>query len=238
MCAVVSVDTGDLMREIRHFFAEQLWNLEQDLIRLGSVTARMLQKSMQALYEQNVELAREVIQEDDVADDLDLHIETRCMHLLAQQQPMAKDLRTIGSIMKAIADLERIGDFACDIAKEVIQLADEPYFKPLELLPQMGDKVFRMVSETLELFSTRDLNGVVRLCTSQDDEIDALYRELQTELLAAIRADASIVVQATRLLFVAHYLERIADHCTNVGERIYYIETGHLKEFNHEDIVG
>ena len=223
------------MREIRHFFAEQVWNLEQDLVRLGSVSSRMLQKSMQALADQNMILAQEVLDEDDVADDLDLHIEIRCMHLLAQQQPMAKDLRTIGSIMKAIADLERIADFSCDIAHEVIALCGEPYFKPLEILPAMGEKVFRMVSDTLDAFSTRDLNVVRRICTTQDDEIDDLYRQIHDELLAFMKQAPEVVTQATHFLFIAHYLERVADHCTNVGERIYYIETGQLKDFNDED---
>jgi len=232
MCAAGSDDS---MREIRHFFAEQLWSLEQDLIRLGSVSARMLQKAMQSLVDQNKTLAEEVIDEDDVADDLDLHIEIRCMHLLAQQQPMAKDLRTIGSILKAIADLERIADFSCDIAKEVIQLCGEPYFKPLEILPRMGEKVFRILSDTLEAFSTRDLVVVRRLCTTQDDEIDELYEQITEELLNYMKTEPQIVVQATHFLFIALYLERIADHCTNVGERIYYIETGQLKEFNDEN---
>ena len=230
--------SDDIVREIRHFFAEQIWNLEQDLIRLGSVSARMLQKSMQALVDQNIELAKEVIQEDDVADDLDLHIEQRCMHLLAQQQPMAKDLRTIGSILKAITDLERIGDFACDIAHEVMALADEPYYKPLDVLSRMGEKVFAMVSDTLEAFSTRDLGAVRRICTVQEDEIDDLYREVTAELISHMRNEPSVVVQATHFMFVAHYLERMADHATNVGERIYYIETGQLKEFNDENTVG
>lgn len=217
------------MREIRHFFAEQLWSLEQDLIRLGSVSARMLQKAMQSLMDRNKILAQEVIEEDDVADDLDLQIETRCMHLLAQQQPMAKDLRTIGSIMKAIADLERIGDFSCDIAREVLQFGNEPYCRPLELPPKMGDKVFRMVSDTLDAFSTRDLNAVRRLCTVQEQEIDDLFNAVTEKSLRLMQDEPQFVTQLVQFLFVAHYLERIADHCTNVGERIFYIETGQLK---------
>lgn len=220
------------MPEPRHHFSEQLWSLEQELIRLGSVAAQMLQRAMRALADQNRVLAQEVIDEDDVADDLDLHIETRCMHLLAQQQPMAKDLRTIGSILKAIADLERVADFSCDIARVVIQLSDEPYFKPLEILPRMGEKVFRMVTDTVEAFSSRDLNAVRELCTTRDDEIDDLYREISAELLAYMKSEPELVPQAIGFLFVAHYLERIADHCTNVGERIHYIETGQLKELN------
>ena len=220
------------MPEPRHHFSEQLWNLEQELIHLGSIAAQMLQRAMRALVDQNRSLAEEVIEEDDIADDLDLHIEIKCMHLLAQQQPMAKDLRTIGSILKAIADLERMADFSCDIARVVLELCDEPYFKPLEILPVMGEKVFRMVTDTVEAFSSRDLNAVRELCTTRDDEIDDLYKQIGAELLAYMKAEPELVAQATHFLFVAHYLERIADHCTNVGERIHYIETGQLKEMN------
>ncbi|HET6386061.1 MAG TPA: phosphate signaling complex protein PhoU [Armatimonadota bacterium] len=220
------------MLEPRHQFAERLFDLEQDLIRLGSVAARMLQKAMRSLKDTDTALAREVIDEDDVADDLDLHIETRCMRLLAQQQPMARDLRTIGSILKAIADLERVADFSCDIALEVIHLAEELRYEPPARLFGMGDKVFQMVLDTLDCFSSRDLDAVQRLCTTQDDEIDDLYREITDELLAHMKEEPTVVTQAARLLFVAHYLERIADHCTNVGERIHYIETGQLKQLN------
>jgi len=152
------------------------------------------------------------------------------MRLLALQQPMSKDLRTIGTILKAITDLERIGDFSVDIARATLRLVNQPYFRIEEELPEMAELVKQMVRHTLRAFVDRDLEAVERLCTTEDDEIDHHYNRLFTRLLDQMQKEPAVVVQATYFIMVAHYLERIADHCTNVGERIYYMQTGHLKE--------
>jgi phosphate transport system protein len=214
----------------RQSFDQQLGTLEQDILRLGSVVEEMLDKAMQSLVTQDPDLAKEVINQDDLADSLDLHIETRCMRLLALQQPMSKDLRTIGSILKAITDLERIGDFSVDIARATLRLVSQPYFRLDEALPEMAELVKQMVRHTLRAFVDRDLEAVERLCTTEDDEIDHRYNRLFTGLLDQMQKEPAVVVQATYFIMVAHYLERIADHCTNVAERIYYMQTGHLKE--------
>lgn len=218
------------MPTLRQTFETQLHNLEQDLLRMGAVVLDMLDKAIRALTEQNPALAEEVIRQDDIADALDLSIELACMRLLALQQPMSKDLRTIGSVLKAITDIERIGDFSVDIAKSAIQLSGSPYFQPLEVIPKMGELVKAMIRDTLDAFVNRDLNEVMRICTEADDEVDHIYRSLFNELLEYMQKDPKMVVQSTYLLMVAHYLERAADHTTNVAERIYYMETGELRE--------
>jgi len=215
---------------LRATFDSRLRELEQDLLRLGTVVEEMLGWAITALAKQDVALAHKVIDRDDEADALDLQIEKECMMLLALQQPMSKDLRLIGTAMKAISDLERIGDYSVDIAKAAIRLSGQTYFKPLEDIPRMGDLVRQMVRDTLRAFVDRDLDAVVRICTEQDDAVDALNNSLFDELLAVMRTKPDAVVQAAYLLLVVRYLERIADHCTNIAERTYYMETGELKE--------
>lgn len=218
------------MSVTRLTFDHQIKELEQDLLRLGSVVEGMLERAMRALINQDVPLADHVVDEDDVADHLDLSIETKCMHLLALQQPMSKDLRTIGSILKAITDLERIGDFSVDIAKIAKNLADEPFYKPLPDIPRMAELSQAMVRNTLKAFVDRDLAAVHRICTDDDDAVDYLNHSLFDQLLQQMHDEPRLVVQSAYLILVVRCLERIADHCTNVGERIHYMETGILKE--------
>src|SRR6266851_818926 len=214
----------------RHAFDQQLTALEHDIVRLGGIVEEMLADAMEALISQDPDLAKEVINRDDLADSLDLYIETRCMRLLALQQPVSKDLRTIGSILKAITDLERIGDFSVDISHVALRLADQPDFQPPEQLSEMAEMVKRMVRHTLRAFVDRDMQAVERLCTTEDDEIDYRYNRIFSELLDQMTREPAKAEQDAYLILVAHYLERIADHCTNVGERIYYMETGHVKK--------
>jgi phosphate transport system protein len=214
----------------RHAFDQQLTALEHDIVRLGGIVEEMLDHAMEALITQDPDLAKEVINRDDLADSLDLYIETRCMRLLALQQPVSKDLRTIGSILKAITDLERIGDFSVDISRVALRLADQPDFQPTEQLAEMAEMVKQMVRHTLRAFVDRDMQAVERLCTTEDDEIDYRYNRIFSELLDQMTREPAKAAQDAYLILVAHFLERIADHCTNVGERIYYMETGHVKK--------
>jgi phosphate transport system protein len=218
------------MMKTRHAFDQQLTALQQDIVRLGGVVEEMLDQAMLSLNTQDQDLAKEVINLDDLADSLDLYIETRCMRLLALQQPVSKDLRTIGSILKATTDLERIGDFSVDIARAGLHLADYPDFAPNQDLTEMAELVKQMVRHTLRAFVDRDMEAVERLCTSEDDEIDYRCNRLFTQLVEQVDGRPRSMAQSAYLILVAHYLERIADHCTNVAERIFYMETGRLKK--------
>ena len=218
--------------EARKAFDEELKSLQDDLKKMGAVVEEMLDTAVKALAERDVETALQLDDADDIVDRYNLDIENRCLHLLALQQPMARDLRTIAGAMKIITDVERAGDYIVDIGKIAAQLADRPLFKPLKDIPKMSDIVREMLRDTLEAFVTRDLD-LVQEMIEHDDEVDHLYHSLYDELIGFIKRDPSVTEQAVGLLLIARYLERIADHITNIGERIYYVETGELKELHH-----
>jgi phosphate transport system protein len=215
------------MVRIRRAFDEQLHALNERLVEMGAFVEAMVDNSIQALKEQDVELAQEVIAADDTVDDMDLQIEQSCMTLLALQQPMARDLRTIGTIMKVIADVERIGDYAVDVARTAITLADTEFFKPLVDIPRMAELVAAMLRKVIQALVKRDLDLVAEVI-AEDDEVDKMWYSLLDELTVMMQERSEIVPQAVALLLVARYLERIADHTVNVAERVAYMETGHL----------
>ena len=217
--------------EARKAFDEELNKLQEDLRKMGLVVENMLGKAIQALMNRDVKLADEAVKMDDIVDRYNLDIESRALKLLALQQPMARDLRTIAAAMKIITDVERGGDYAVDIALVAKKLAGAPLFKPLEDIPAMAKMVQEMLRETLKAFVSRDLN-LVQHMISLDDSVDHLYHSLYDELTGYIKKDPRLTDQAVPLLLIARYLERIADHITNIGERIYYMETGELKELH------
>ncbi len=215
------------MLRTRQAFDEQLEQLQQRLLQFGTFVEAMVDKAIRALTYQDLRLAREVIADDDTADLMDVEIEQMCMHLIAQQQPMASDLRLIGSTMKVIADVERIGDYAVDVARIAVALADTEYFKPLVDIPRMGEVVRHMLRLGLEALVKRDV-ALTREIFELDDEVDALWRKLRAQLEDIMRERPELVAQAVYLLLVARYLERIGDHVENIAERVSYIETGEL----------
>jgi phosphate transport system protein len=218
------------MPPTRQAFDAQLHELEQDLLRLGSHVEEMEDQAVRALLNRDAALAQVVIDSDDLADDLDLSIETRCMRLLALQQPMAKDLRTIGTFLKAITDLERIGDYSVDIARIALRLVNHPGPLPRVDLAGMSEAVKTMNRHTLRAFVDRDLEAVHRICEEEDDIVDHAYHHMVDELLELMRSEPGQVVPAAYFILAARSLERIADHLTNVAERIQYMETGVLEE--------
>jgi phosphate transport system protein len=213
----------------RKTFDAQLRDLEQQLLKMGSFVEGMLDTAMQALIHQDLTLADDVIRRDDIADAMDLEIETSCMRLLALQQPMSKDLRTIGTALKIITDLERIGDYSVDIARAAKELADEEYFKPLVDLPKMAELTKKMMMDALQAFVDRSVDQAMKV-EHDDDAVDQLYRAVLAELMEFMRTDPKLIKQAVHFILISRYLERIADHVTNVAERIVYMETGELKQ--------
>ncbi len=216
------------MRRTRQAFDEQLQELEGRLVEMGRFVASMLEKAVRALTEQDVELAREAIADDDRADEMDLEIEQHCMRLLALQQPMSRDLRTIGTVMKVIADVERIGDYSVDIAKTAIKLADTKYFKPLEDIPRMAEMVRAMLGQAVEALVAHDLELVAQVVDC-DDAVDKLWYKVLDDVERVMQERSEVVPQAVALLLVARYLERVADHTVNIAERTAYMETGRLE---------
>ncbi|MDO8585616.1 MAG: phosphate signaling complex protein PhoU [Armatimonadota bacterium] len=215
----------------RASFDEQLRELQQELLRMGGVVEQMLFMCVKALVERDVALADETINMDDIVDGYNLDIETHCLRLLALQQPMARDLRTIAAVLKIITDVERMGDYAVDIAKTAKILAEKPLFKPLVDIPRMAEIVQRMLRESLQAFVNHD-TALLEQIVTEDDAVDNYNRALTDELVGYMEKNPSVVYQAMRLILIVRYLERIADHITNVCERVYYMETGTLKELH------
>jgi phosphate transport system protein len=215
----------------RSAFRGELCELREVVLRMGALVEGMLARAIRALVTQDLALAEEVRRTDDVADALDLQIEEVCTRLLATQQPLARDLRAITGALRIAADLERIGDYATDIAKVVRRLHAEPYFKPLEDIPQMADRCREMIHLVLRCFVEGDREPALQI-GAMDDEIDAMWKSLRAELMDYMTGDTRYVHQAMHLMLVARYLERIGDHTVNVAERILYMQTGTLRKLN------
>lgn len=219
------------METIRKSFAEDLRCLMEDLLLMGELAGQMLDKSSQAIKEADNALAEEAIKMDDQVDALNLKIETKCLELIALQQPMAKDLRTIAGILKIITDVERVGDYSVDLAKFAKRLNEDGQGELLVNVPYMAEYVLDMLKLVLRSFQSRDLELIQKMI-DDDNEVDRLFRVFFDELVEAIEKEPKLARRAIQHLMIARYLERIADHITNIGERIYYMETGELKELH------
>ena len=216
------------MIDMRNRFDEQLDQLNSHLLEMGALIERSIQNATQALVEQNVSAAREAISADRDIDQKEREIESLCIKLLLQQQPVAKDLRLISAAHKMITDMERIGDQAADISDIVIYIADQPYIKELVHLPQMGQKAIQMVRGSLDAYVNKDL-VLAQSVMSMDDEIDDLFTVVKAELIKQIHHDANTGEQAMDLLMIAKYYERIGDHAQNIAEWVEYALTGRHK---------
>ncbi len=213
---------------MRNRFDEQLEQLNNHLLEMGGLIERSIETATRALIKQGVEEAKTAIAADQEVDHKEREIESLCLKLLLQQQPVAKDLRLISAALKMITDMERIGDQAADISGLVIYIAQEPYFKDLVHLPQMGEKAIQMVRGSLDAYVNKDLE-LARRVMNMDDEIDDLFNIVKNELIGHIRSDASSGSQAVDLLMIAKYYERIGDHAQNIAEWVEYALTGKHK---------
>ncbi|MCX7845907.1 MAG: phosphate signaling complex protein PhoU [Dictyoglomaceae bacterium] len=216
---------------MRQSFIEELQSLEKDLQEMGKVVRDMLCGSLKALLNKDEKLAKKVIDMDDIVDKYNWDIEDRCLKLLALQQPMAHDLRLIASAMKIISDIERMGDYCVDIAKFSLDLMK---YSPILINPNLIDMfklVEKIINDSLEAFVKRDVDFILKV-VEEDEEIDHTYRRIYDEIVEELENAPQTAPQNIKLLMIARYLERIADHVTNVAERIYYMETGELKELH------
>lgn len=209
----------------------QLSEIEEDVLVLGGMVERAILRSIDALRNRDIELARVVIVEDAEINRKRYDTEERCLELLATQQPMAKDLRQIVAILHIIVDLERMGDHAEGNAKIAIMLADEPPLKPYIDIPRMAEVAIRMLRESLEAFKRRDVDLARKIC-DEDDEVDALYDQVYRELVTFMINDPRTIERATHITWIAHNLERIADRVTNICERVVYLVQGKIEELN------
>jgi phosphate transport system protein len=210
---------------MRQTYEKELETLRQEILRMGELVSQSIEDAVQSLASQDEQLAKKVIAGDDVIDQLEVDIEDRCMVLIARQQPMARDLRIIGTGLKITTDLERMGDHAFDIAKVTVRLANQPLIKPLVDIPRMARMAQKMLADSLEAYTKMDIALAEKVCLA-DNEVDDLYQQVFRELLTYMMEDPRTIGQATQLIFVGRYLERIADHATNIAEWVIYLVTG------------
>jgi phosphate transport system protein len=213
------------MTVVRQNFDQELEALRQELVRMGEIVQVSIKDAVEALAKRDKDLARRVMEGDDVIDRMQVEIEDRCISLIARQQPVATDLRILGTGLKITTDLERIGDHAFDIAKIVLLIGDEPLIKPLVDIPRMAEISQQMLKDSLQAYLKLDIELAEQVCRA-DDRVDELYHQVFRELLTYMLEDTKKIKQATQLIFVARYLERIADHSTNVAEWVIYLATG------------
>ena len=215
----------------REQFHKGLQGLQDGVLEMGSMVDRQIERSMQALVERDIPLAEAVIRDDVEVNRTRFHLDNICLSLLAMQAPMASDLRLIVSVLSMITDLERMGDHAEGIARIVLLMRDEPLVKPLVDIPAMASTARVMLREVLDALVQRDEDAAFRV-GAMDDDVDVLYDRVYHDLITIMVKDQSTVEACTHLLWTAHNLERIADRCTNIAERVVFTKTGMLPEMD------
>lgn len=217
---------------MRNRFDRQLLQLNNELIEMGSLIEKAIEMAIAALVKQDVERAGDAIKFDEEIDHQEKEIEGLCMKLLLQQQPVARDLRLISAALKMITDMERIGDYAADISEMTILMAGSTYEKSemdIELVKEMAKETTDMVIKSVDAFVSKDLE-LARHVIKQDDVVDDLFDRFKHQLILKINENVKNGEQATDMLLVAKYFERIGDHATNIAEWVIYSITGTHEE--------
>lgn len=206
-------------------FDHELQQLNQALITLGGLTESSIENAVLALRNQDVDLARKIIEGDDLIDQQEHLVEKKCINIIGRHQPLAIDLRTVSAALKVITDLERIADNSTNIAELVVDMAGEPYVKPLIDIPLLSDISRGMVKEALTAYIERD-QELAQAVINRDDEADIVYKRIVQDLMALMQQNPATIRQGVSLLFIAKCLERVADHAVNVAEWAIYVVTG------------
>lgn len=217
---------------IRKGFEESLRRLQDDVLILGSMVEEALVESVDVLKNHDSDGARRLIAYDERVNEKRFAIENDTLTLIATQQPVAADMRTLAAVLEIATELERIGDYGKGICKISLMMGEQPHIKPLIDIPRMVHKAKDMLHRALDAFVRRDIDAA-RTIPQEDDELDNLYNQVYRELLALIMADPKRMDQATYLLWVAHNLERTGDRIVNICERIVFTITGSMKEMNN-----
>ncbi len=208
----------------------KLESVQELLLKMSASVEESMEKSIRSLLTQRKDLAEAVIALDLKTDELEEQIENKCIHIIATQQPMGSDLRRLTAIIKLITDLERIGDYSVNIAEIVLEIGDEPLVKPLVDIPQMAEVAKVMIRRSISAYIHMDA-AMAKEAALMDEEVDRLYHQVYTDLLSLLMEDPSTMKQTTQLLFIGRYLERIADHATNICERVIYMVTGRREHY-------
>ncbi|HSN75928.1 MAG TPA: phosphate signaling complex protein PhoU [Anaerolineae bacterium] len=212
---------------IRTAFEQQLEKLQEDILALGSMVQEALLESMEYLKARDIAASKKLVKRDRIIDDKRYAIESDALALIAMQQPMAGDMRMIAAALFIANELERIGDYAKSLGRVNVRIGDESLMKPLVDMPRMVEQAESMLGRSLQAFVTRDVN-LAHAVIREDEIVDDLYDQIYAELMTLIMQDTSKIRQANLLLMGAHNLERAADRCTNICERVIYCVTGKL----------
>ena len=215
----------------RHF-DDELQSLKEQILRMGGLAEEQVQGALRALVERDSDLARRIIENDRQVNTMDVAIDEDCLRLLALQQPTARDLRFITTAMKISTELERISDLAENICERAIELNEEPQLKPYIDIPLMANWALKMVKDALDAFVNHDADLARKVCLD-DDFVDDLTHQLFRELLSFMVENPQTTTRAIRITFIAKYLERIADHATNVAELVVYLVEGKIIRHTH-----
>ncbi len=206
---------------------EELAQLKKQILSMGSLVEEQIQGSIRALVDRNTDLARRIIENDHLVNTMDVDVDEHCIQVLALQKPTARDLRFVTTAMKISTELERMSDLAENIAERAIELSDEPQLKPYIDIPRMANWTMRMVKDSLDAFIRQDSTLARKVC-ADDDFVDNLTGQLFRELLSFMIENPQTISRAIRLTFVGKYIERIADHATNVAELVVYMVEGKI----------
>ncbi|MBN1762067.1 MAG: phosphate signaling complex protein PhoU [Methanomicrobia archaeon] len=214
---------------VRKEYRAELETLKADVLKMGELATAAAENAIKALVAHDKDLASRLIEENSVIDKIEFDIENHCMKLLALQQPMAGDLRMIGTCLKIITDFDRISDLAGDIAEIVLIIADEPYAKPLIDIPRISEITQGMLADCLDSFSSHRIEKLEDF-SQRDDMVDGLFGQIRRELLAIMIENPRSITNASHLIFIALHQERIADHACNIASRIIYMVTGRRRK--------
>ena len=220
----------------RKAFDQELRQLEERLQEMGRLVEDALVASVDALNRRDLEAARQIIEADRALNHRRYAIQQETLMVIATQQPMAVDLRTLAAVLEIATELERIGDYAKGIATITIRMGTEPFVKPLVDIPRMAEKARDMLHRALQAFVERNVESA-RAIPLEDDEMDTLYDKIFRELIAFIIADPTLVDRASFLIWVAHNLERAADRVVNICERVIFTVTGEVVEFDGDEVA-
>ena len=212
-------------------FEQALAELRQDVLDLGSLTEQAIRQSMESLRRRDLALAREVVEGDYEINRRRFDIEDRAINLIATQQPMASDLRSLVAVIHIVTELERIADYAEGNARISLMLAEQSLPQPLGRLQEMADIGIDMMHRSLTAFIERDADLARSVCT-EDDQLDAMYDANYAEIIGRLLMEPQAAKVLTYQLWTAHNLERIGDRSTNIAERVIYLVTGRMEEVN------
>ncbi len=215
----------------RTAFHRELEHVQEEVLMLGSMVEKAVLRSVDALRNRDIATARIIEVEDALINKKRFEIEEAALMLIATQQPMASDLRRLAAVLQIVTDLERMGDYASGIARICIDIGDQPHIKPLIDIPRMAEKSVSMLRRSLDAFIERDVAAAESIAR-EDDEVDDLYQQVYRELLTIMLANPRTIDQATRLLWAAHNLERVADRVQNICERVVFVVTGRMQELS------